>query len=88
MQLINRFIFISLLKHALKVSSLLMRTQESQGCQKMRQHPLNSNFEVWWANMDPKLTEILKNGKKIEFLDNFYFNFDSFFEVSSNLGQL
>ena len=34
---------------------LLTRPQGSQGCQKMQQDPLNLNFEVWCANMEPKL---------------------------------
>jgi hypothetical protein len=40
------------------VSPLLTGPQESQGCQKMHQDLLNSNLDVWFANMEPKLHDI------------------------------
>ena len=42
---------------------LLTHPQGSQGCQKMHQDPLNSNLEVWCANMDPKLKKLQKTVK-------------------------
>jgi hypothetical protein len=40
------------------VSTLLTRPQGSQGCQKMRQDPLNMPVEVWCAKIAPKLKNI------------------------------
>ena len=40
------------------VSPLLIRSQRSQGCQKMRQDPLNMPVEVWCAKIAPKLKNI------------------------------
>ena len=40
------------------ISPLLTRPQESQGCQKMRQDPLNMPVEVWCAKIAPKLKNI------------------------------
>ena len=66
--------------------SIWIRPQGSQGCQKMRQDPLNMPFEVWCANIAPerhKLRKIVKIGKKCQktpvFLD--------IFEYSSIWGQ-
>jgi hypothetical protein len=42
------------------VSPLLTRPQGSQGCQKMRQDPLNMPVEVWSAKIAPKLKNIQK----------------------------
>ena len=33
---------------------LLTCPKGSQGCQKMHQHPLNSNLEVWYTKIQPK----------------------------------
>ena len=47
--------------------SIWIRPQRSQGCQKMRQDPLNMPFEVWCANIAPerhKLQKTIKIGKK------------------------
>ena len=52
------------------VPPIWMRPQGSQGCQKMRQDPLNMPFEVWCANIAPerhklrKIVKIEKNVKK------------------------
>jgi hypothetical protein len=40
------------------VSPLLTRPQGFQGCQKMRQDPLNMPVEVWCAKIAPKLKNI------------------------------
>ena len=40
------------------VSPLLIRSQGSQGCQKMRQDPLNLPHEVWRTNIALKLKNI------------------------------
>ena len=40
------------------VSPLLTRPQGSQGCQKMRQDPLNMPVEIWCAKIAPKLKNI------------------------------
>ena len=60
--------------------------QGSQGCQKMRQDPLNMPFEVWCANIAPKLKNIWKSLWKQVFFDIF-FQFWRFFEVCAFLGQ-
>ena len=53
------------------ISPLLTRPQGSQGCQKMRQDPLNMPVEVWCAKIAPKLKNILKSLRKQEFFDIF-----------------
>jgi hypothetical protein len=40
------------------IFSIWIRPQGSQRCQKMRQGPLNMPFEVWCANIAPKLKNI------------------------------
>ena len=40
------------------ISPLLTRPQRSQGCQKMRQDPLNMPVEVWCAKIGSKLKNI------------------------------
>ena len=40
------------------ISSIWIRPQGPQGCQKMPLHPLNTPFEVWCAKIDPKLQNI------------------------------
>ena len=54
-----------------------IRPQGSQGCQKMRQGPLNTPFEVWCANIAPKLKNIQITSRKQVFW-HFFFNFDDF----------
>ena len=52
--------------------SIWIRPQRSQGCQKMRQDPLNMPFEVWCANIAPKLKNIQKSLRKQVFFDIFF----------------
>ena len=42
------------------ISPLLTRPQGSQGCQKMRQDPLNMPVKVWCAKIAPKFKNIWK----------------------------
>ena len=53
------------------ISPLLTRPQGSQGCQKMRQDPLNMPVEVWCAKIAPKLKNIWKSLRKHGFFDIF-----------------
>ena len=53
------------------VSPLLIRPQGSQGCQKMRQDPLNMQQEVWRAKIAPNLKNIQKCLRKQGFFDIF-----------------
>mgnify|MGYP001389112552 CR=1 FL=1 len=53
------------------ISPLSTRPQESQGCQKMRQDPLNMPFEVWCANIALKLKKTQKSLRKQVFFDIF-----------------
>ena len=53
------------------ISPLLTRPQGSQGCQKMRQDPLNMPVEVWCAKIAPKLKNIQKSLRKHGFFDIF-----------------
>ena len=46
------------------VSPLLIRSQRSQGCQKMHQDPLNMPVEVCCAKIAPKLRNIQKSPRK------------------------
>ena len=59
------------------ISQLLKRPQGSQGCQKIRQGPLSTPFEVWCAKIALKLKNIQKSQRKQGFFDLF-FNFDDF----------
>ena len=68
------------------ISFIWIRPQGSQGCQKMRQGPLNMPFEVWCANIAPKLKNIRNTLRKQAFFDIF-FQFLQFFEVCAFLGQ-
>ena len=68
------------------ISPLLTRTQGSQGCQKMRQDPLNMPCEVWCANIAPKLKNIQKTLRKQGFL-MIFFQFWQLFAVSTIWGQ-
>ena len=66
--------------------SIWIRPQGSQGCQKMRQDPLNMPFEVWCANIAPerhKLRKTVKIEKKCQ--KNLVFL--EYFEYSSIWGQ-
>ena len=53
------------------IPSIWIRPQGSQGCQKMRQGPLNTPFEVWSAKIAPKLKNIQKCPRKQGFFDIF-----------------
>ncbi len=68
------------------VSPLLTRPQGSQGCQKMRQDPLNMPVEVWCAKIAPKLKNIQKSLRKQGFFD-ICFSILTIFEVCAFLGQ-
>jgi hypothetical protein len=68
------------------VSPLLIHPQESQGCQKMRQEPLNMPLEVWCAKIAPKLKNIQKSARKQCFFDIFS-SILMFFEVCVFWGQ-
>ena len=57
------------------VSPLLTRPQGSQGCQKMRQDPLNMPVEVWCAKIAPKLKNIQKSLRKQGFFLTFFLQF-------------
>jgi hypothetical protein len=46
--------------------------QESLGCQKMRQGPLNTPFEIWCANIASKLKNIWNTLRKQDFFDIFF----------------
>ena len=59
------------------IYSIWIRPQGSLGCQKMRQGPLNTPFEVWRANIALKLKNIQNTQRKQVFL-TFFFNFDGF----------
>ena len=64
--------------------------QGFQGCQTMRQDPLNMPYEVWCANIAPKLKNIWKSLRKQGFFDNFFSIlkvFWSFFNFGSILAQ-
>ena len=54
------------------IFSIWIHPQGSQGCQKMRQDPLNMPFEVWCANIAPKLKNIQKCLRKQVFFDIFF----------------
>jgi hypothetical protein len=57
------------------VSPLLTRPQGSQGCQKMRQDPLNMPVEVWCTKIAPKLKNIRKSLRKQGFFLTFFLQF-------------
>ena len=62
----------------------------SQGCQKMRQDPLNMPYEVWCANIAPKLKNIQKTLRKQGFLMIFFSiltAFCSFYNLRAILAQ-
>ena len=46
------------------IYSIWIRPQGSLGCQKVRQGPLNTLFEVWRANIVPKMKKIWKSQRK------------------------
>ena len=68
------------------IFSIWIHPQGSQGCQKMHQDPLNMPFEVWCANIAPKLKNIWKSLWKQVFFDIF-FQFWRCFEICAFLGQ-
>ena len=57
--------------HKARTPCIWMRPKGSQGCQKMRQDPLNMPHEVWRANIAPKLKNIQKCLWKQGFFDDF-----------------
>ena len=63
--------------------SIWIRPQRSQGCQKMRQDPLNMPFEVWCANIAPERHKLWKTVKKCQKTPVFI----DFFKYSSFWGQ-
>ena len=68
------------------IYSIWIRPQGSLGCQKVRQGPLNMPFEVWCANIAPKLKNIQNTLRKQGFFDIF-FQFWRFFKVCAFWGQ-
>ena len=54
------------------IHSIWIRPQGSLGCQKMRQGPLNTPFEVWRANIASKLKNIQNTLRKQGFLNTFF----------------
>ena len=54
------------------ISSIWIRPKGFQGCQKMRQGPLNTPLEVWCAKIAPKLKNIRNTLKKQFFFDSFF----------------
>jgi hypothetical protein len=66
--------FLAIVPYTQQVGTLFLfkyiwiRPQRPQGCQKTRQDPLNMPFEVWCANIAPKLKNIQKSlGKQVFF---------------------
>ena len=51
-----------------KISPLVVRYQESNGCQKNRQDLRNSDLEVYCANIQPKLKKLRSSTKNQSFL--------------------
>ena len=49
------------------ISSLWMRPQEPQGCQKKSHYSLNKLMEVWCSNIESKLNKIRKTVRKQAF---------------------
>ena len=68
------------------IYSIWIRPQGSLGCQKVGQGPLNTLFEVWRANIAPKMKKIQNNLRKQGFF-NIFFQFWWFFKVCAFLGQ-
>ena len=54
------------------IYSIWIRPQGSLGCQKVRQGPLNTLFEVWCANIAPKMKKIQNTLRKHEFFYIFF----------------
>jgi hypothetical protein len=54
------------------ISAIWIRLHVFQGCQKMRQNPLNMPLEVWCANSAPNLKNIQKSLEKQVFFDIFF----------------
>ena len=62
------------------IYSIWIRPQGSLGCQKVRQGPLKTLFEVWRANIAPQMMKIRNTLRKQGFL-YIFFQFWWFFEV-------
>ena len=60
------------------IYSIWIRPQGSLGCQKVGQGSLNTLFEVWCANIAPKMKKIQNTLRKQGFFLHFFFNFDGF----------
>ena len=69
------------------IYSIWIRPQGSLGCQKVRQGPLNTLFEVWCANIAPKMKKIRNTLRKQGFFLHF-FQFWWFFEVWAMVARL
>ena len=54
------------------IYSIWIRPQGSLGCQKVRQGPLNTLFEVWCANIAPKMKKIWNTLRKQGFFLHFF----------------
>ena len=57
------------------IYSIWIWPQGSLGCQKVRQGPLNTLFEVWCANIAPKMKKIQNTLRKQGFFTFFFFQF-------------
>jgi hypothetical protein len=68
------------------IYSIWIRPQGSLGCQKVRQGPLKTLFEVWRANIAPKMMKIRNTQGKQGFSLHF-FQLWWFFEVCAFWGQ-
>ena len=53
------------------IYSIWIQPQGSLGCQRVRHGPLNMLFEVWRANIAPKMKKIWKSQRKQGFFDIF-----------------
>ena len=69
------------------IHSIWMRPQEPQGCQKMRQDPLNTPFEVWCAKIAPRLKSIQKSLWKQGVFWHIFFQFWQFLQFVPFLGN-
>jgi hypothetical protein len=69
------------------IYSIWIQPQGSLGCQKVRQGPLKTLFEVWRANIAPKMKKIQNTLRKQGFL-NIFFNFDGFLKFVSFWGNI
>ena len=67
---------------------LLTCPQGSQGCQQMRQDPLNLNLEIWIINMDPKLKKLWEELSRLKEKKNQKPCFLTVFQWFCNLGSI